>query len=327
MQLKSLLQEWLSSNLVLMCKIRTYARYRDIVEKHLIPDLGESEADSLTSRTIGEYLVSKRKHGNLKTGETLSASTVNMIRTVFKLVLQYACEHEYIRENPVLTTQRMRNKSVRVTAFTLQEQRLIEKAVSKSEDNRLIGVKISLYTGLRIGELLALRWGDIDFRSGMLYVSKTVYQAKNEENIWVTIIDRPKSDASVRYVPIPTMLLKELKAYSRNRCGETVICDKQGMPVKIRTYQELFKRLLRNNHLRELGFHSLRHTFATRALETKMDIKTLSELLGHESVAVTVKIYCHSLMSTKRKAINQLNKYYFIASNKIFGANFLLEKD
>lgn len=84
--------------------------------------------------------------------------------------------------------------------------------------------------------------------------------------------------------------------------------------------------MLRENHIRKLNFHAFRHTFATRSLETKMDLKTLSELLGHESEAVTIKIYCHSFMSTKKKAINQLNKYYFTAPNKIFDVNFLSER-
>lgn len=154
-------------------------------------------------------------------------------------------------------------------------------------------------------------------------MNKTVYQVSSE-NGWGTVTDRPKFDASVRYIPIPTMLLKELRTVYRGRKSEHVICDKQGDAVKIRTYQEVFKRLLRESGIRELNFHALRHTFATRALETKMDVKTLSELLGHESAAVTIKIYCHSLMSTKRKTINQLNKYYFSASNKIFGASDFL---
>lgn len=326
MRLEHLLQEWLHNKVMLLCKLRTYTRYREIAENHLKADIGEYEVRCITSQVIGEYLAVKRKRGNLKTGGSLSCSTVNMIRTVLKLVMQYGCDCGYVTHNPVLSVPRMKNRVKSVSAFTQQEQRRIEKAICESKDKRLIGIRISLYTGVRLGELLALRWQDIDFVSGTLYINKTVYQVKDEKKCWKTVIDRPKSDASVRYIPIPTMLLRELRAYSRERNGETVICDKHGRAVKIRTYQEIFKRLLRGNNIRELNFHALRHTFATRSLETKMDIKTLSEILGHESEAVTIKIYCHSFMSTKKKAINQLNRYYFTASNKIFDVNFLSER-
>ena len=319
LRFEDLLNEWLEKRVSVLCKQRTCIRYRDIAEKHLIPSIGDCDVSRLNSKIISELLADKRRNGNLKTGGGLSGATVNMIRTVLKLVLQYARDNKYINDNPVLAVPRTRSKPRAVTAFTVQEQRLIEKAVCESGDARLLGIKICLYMGLRLGELLALKWSDIDLRGGMMYISKTVYQVKNE-NGWETVIDRPKSDASVRYIPIPTMLLKELRTVYRGRKSEHIICDKNGNAVKIRTYQEMFKRLLRENGIRELNFHALRHTFATRALETKMDIKTLSEILGHESVAVTIKIYCHSLMSTKRKAINQLNKYYFSASNKIFGA-------
>lgn len=326
LRFEDLLKEWLEKRVSVLCRQRTCIRYRDIAEKHLISSIGGCEVNRLNSKIISDLLASKCRNGNLKTGGGLSGATVNMIRTVLKLAMQYARDNGYIKENPVLSVSRARSKPRAVTAFTVQEQRLIEKEICESGDARLLGVRICLYTGLRLGELLALRWSDIDFRSGLLHVNKTVYQVKNEKG-WGTVTDRPKSDASERYIPIPTMLLKELRTVYRGSKSENIICDKHGNAVKIRTYQGIFKRLLRESGIRGLNFHALRHTFATRALETKMDIKTLSELLGHESAAVTIKIYCHSLMSTKRKAINQLNKYYFTASNKIFGANFQPEND
>lgn len=307
-QFKELLKEWLDSKVVHLCKMRTYLRYREIVQNHLKADIGEYRIQNITSQQLSEYLAMKYKNGNLKTAGALSTSTVNIIRTVLKLVMQYGCDCGYVTNNPVLSVPRVKNRAKSVSAFTQQEQRRIEKAICESKDRRLIGVKISLYTGLRLGELLALRWQDVDLVSGILCINKTVYQVKNDKGCWTTIIDRPKSEASVRCVPIPTMLLKELRAYNRERRGEAVICDNQGRIVKIRTYQELFKRLLRENHIRELNFHALRHTFATRSLETKMDLKTLSELLGHKSEAVTIKIYCHSFMSTKKRLLtNSIN--------------------
>ena len=186
----------------------------------------------------------------------------------------------------------------------------MEEAIAAWEDRRLFGIRLCLYTGLRIGELLGLEWQDVDMEKGILHIQKTVYREKNAEGEWQLFVDRPKTAASERMVPLPGYLAEDLRIYRIGARSEFVIENKKAERMSIRSYQYLFERLTEKAGVRKLNFHALRHTFATRALECGMDIKTLSELMGHKNATITLNRYAHSMMDTKIAAMNKLEKLF-----------------
>ena len=230
--------------------------------------------------------------------------------TVLNAAFTYACDMDLLPANPCDRIRRVPGPPSRVEAFTREEQRRLEEAIAAWEDRRLFGIRLCLYTGLRIGELLGLEWQDVDMEKGILHIGKTVYREKNAEGEWQLFVDRPKTVASERMVPLPGYLAEDLRIYRIGARSEFVIENKKAERMSIRSYQYLFERLTEKSGVRKLNFHALRHTFATRALECGMDIKTLSELMGHKNATITLNRYAHSMMDTKIAAMNKLEKLF-----------------
>lgn len=290
-------------------KPRTYSRYKGLIVQHILPELGDTQIDDLGRRQISEFLTAHQADGNLR-GEALSATSTNLMLTVLNAAFTYACDMELLSANPCDRIRRVPGPPSRVEAFTREEQRRLEEAIAVSEDRRLFGIRLCLYTGLRIGELLGLEWQDVDMEKGILHIGKTVYREKNAEGEWQLFVDRPKTAASERMVPLPGYLAEDLRIYRRGARSEFVIENKKAERMSIRSYQYLFERLTEKAGVRKLNFHALRHTFATRALECGMDIKTLSELMGHKNATITLNRYAHSMMDTKIAAMNKLEKLF-----------------
>lgn len=290
-------------------KPRTYSRYKGLIVQHILPELGDTQIDDLGRRQISEFLTAHQTDGNLR-GEALSATSTNLMLTVLNAAFTYACDMELLPANPCDRIRRVPGPPSRVEAFTREEQRRLEVAIAVSEDRRLFGIRLCLYTGLRIGELLGLEWQDVDMEKGILHIQKTVYREKNAEGEWQLFVDRPKTAASERMVPLPGYLAEDLRIYRIGARSEFVIENKKAERMSIRSYQYLFERLTEKAGVRKLNFHALRHTFATRALECGMDIKTLSELMGHKNATITLNRYAHSMMDTKIAAMNKLEKLF-----------------
>lgn len=176
---------------------------------------------------------------------------------------------------------------------------MLENSLSEKND---IGILICLYMGLRIGELCALKWSDVDFENKVIHIRGT--QSRIDGKLTITT---PKSKASIRAIPIPNILLDKLKEHKNN--DKYLLSNKGGM-VEVRAYRRRFKALLKTSNLPDIKFHALRHTFSSRALEVGMDYKTLSEILGHASVSITMDLYVHSLDEHKKNQMNKLNVLY-----------------
>lgn len=240
-------------------------------------------------------------------GKNLSANTVNGIISVLKSSLRRAVLMGIADKEFTSAIVRPKHKEKPIGCFSKEEQRLLERYIFEKHDSRLFGIVLCLYTGLRIGELLALTWSDLDLRKGFLTVSKSCRDGwKN--GAYVKIIDTPKPDCSARVIPVPKQLLPLLKKHKKSYFGNYVICGNRPHGAQIRTYQKSFELLLKRLGLPHKGFHSLRHTFATRALECGMNVKTLSEILGHKNPSVTLKRYAHSMLEHKIEMMNKLGR-------------------
>lgn len=303
---KTWLEQWLVHYVKPANKMRTYERYEQICRLHIIPNLGDYELDELTIIDLQKFVTTLLTCGNLKTGNGLSANFVNLIISVVQNSLKTAhligVSCKYVADK----IQRPKVKEKQVECFTLVEQKEIEQYVLNGKKDKFFGVILCLYTGLRIGELLALTWQDIDFVKGLLYVSKTCHDSY-EVAKRVRIIDSPKTEHSRRIIPLPKQLLPQLSSLKKRSKCEYIIAD-DDKPVFLRSYQRSFELLLKKLGIAHKGFHALRHTFATRALECGMDVKTLSELLGHKNATITLNRYAHSLLEHKREMMNKLGK-------------------
>lgn len=307
MKYKDWLKEWLDNYVEPTAKTRTFSRYSEIVEQHIIPRLGELELDELTPSVLQHYITELLQSGNLKTGRGLAANSVSAIINVIQNSLRTAFNLGYTKEYTADRIKRPKSHEKDVSCFSIQEQKKIEQAVLNSKKDKMFGVMLCLYTGLRVGELLALKWTDFDLQKGHLSVSRSCHDGKGKDGKYIRIEDTPKTSSSRRIIPLPKQLLPIIKEFKKKSNAEYVVsCN--GKPLSVRSYQRSFDLLQRKLGITHRGFHSLRHTFATRALECGMDVKTLSEILGHKSPTVTLNRYVHSLMEHKQDMMNRLGK-------------------
>lgn len=303
MTYKQWLSEWLELY-VKPLKQRTYERYKDICNLHIIGGLGEFELDELTPLVLQKHVNKIKEHGNKKNGGELSANSVNGIITVIQSSLKRANELGIAKTYHAGAIQRPKVEETEVKCFTVKEQKAIEKAVLEAPKRKMLGVVVALYTGIRIGELLALDFSSVDMKKRTITIKETCYESKDRDGRFAKITDTTKSHRT-RVIPFPKQLLpilKELKAHSKSGY---VIENARGEQMSVRSYQRSFEKLIDKLGVSKLSFHALRHTFATRALESGMDVKTLSEVLGHKSATVTLNRYAHSMMEHKQNAMDK----------------------
>lgn len=280
-------------------KPSTFCKYDCLARNHILPSLGELPVQSITKKTIAAYAENCRNEGRI-TGGTLSVKTVNDILVVLSLVFAFAKE-EYGISVPEIDYLRETKKEARVLAA--EEQKVLTTYLLDEMDIEKFGILLALYTGLRIGELCALRWEDIT--AHYVDVNKTMQRLTNPEGGTEIVIGSPKSPSSRRYIPIPAFLQPYVSAFRRN--GGYVLCTKTCSLMEPRCLQNKFKKITTECGLKNVTFHTLRHTFATRCVEVGFDVKTLSEILGHSDVKTTLNRYVHSSFEMKQRNMEKLS--------------------
>lgn len=307
MKLNELLDLWLNKYAKLSLKVRSYNKYLALIKLHINPILGECNIIEISSNDIQDFIIEKLQKGNLRTGKPLAINTIYSIISILKQSFKLALMLELIAKNPMTSIKLPSCKEKEIMALTREEQQRIVDYCLKSRKNNYIGIILCLYTGIRLGELLALTWEDINFKNGFLTIKKTAYttriKGKNE-----IVVDTPKTKRSNRVIPLPNKLIQLLKHYQENaKCNYVIYTNKYDM-VETRSFQRSFESILRKCNIQHYNFHCLRHTFATRALELGIDIKTLSEILGHTNVAITLNRYAHSLLEYKVQEMNKIEQ-------------------
>lgn len=306
MKYKIWMEEWLTQYVKASDKQRTYEQYQRVSRIHILPCLGEYELVELTPIVLQKFITQMATNDNKRTGKGLSPNFIKVLVTVVQSSLKTAHIVGYLSEYTANKVKRPKIVEKQIDCFTEFEQKAIEAESLAAQKDKYRGIVLCLYTGLRVGELLALTWNDIDFEGAKLSVAKTCYDG-HVDGKFSRIIDLPKTENSLRQIPLSKTMLKMLKEMKKHSQCEFVIAD-GCKPVFVRTYQKMFELLLKKLKLPHKGFHSLRHTFATRALECGMDVKTLSEILGHKNATITLNRYVHSLWEHKSEMMNKLGK-------------------
>ena len=227
--------QWLENYIYPSVKIRTYERYKLIIEQHIKDKIGGMELDDLSPLVLQSFVTELLQSGNRKTGKGLSSNSVNAVISVIQSSLKTAHLLGLTKEYTADKLKRPKLKEKPVECFTLAEQKQIEQAVLNGKKNKLHGIILCLYSGLRIGELIALQWSDIDFAKGILIVSKSCHDGNDG-----LIIDEPKTATSRRAIPLPKQLLPILKGIKKKSDSPFVV-SANGKPVSVRSYQRSFE--------------------------------------------------------------------------------------
>lgn len=307
MKVQELFNIWLNCYTKPFVKIRTYLKYEYVLNQHINPYLGNILLELVDEKVIHEYICYLLNKKNKVNNLNLSINTIYGIVQVLKQGFKLAFKLDLIIKNPTLNIKLPKLEEKEVLALTRDEQKRIEKYCLESKKQNYIGIIICLYTGIRLGELLALTWEDIDFNKRIISINKTSYSVK-VNNVYKIIIDKPKTAKSIRVIPVPTKLLDILLSYKNKSNFKYVVCNKKESILENRSYQRTFKLILNKCNIKQYNFHCLRHTFATRALELGVDVKTLSEILGHTNVSITLNRYAHSLLEHKMKEMSKFDE-------------------
>ena len=288
------LYEWLNSKCI---KESSYNRYLWNINNYIIPNIGNINFKKLKLNDIYNLF------NNIK---NLKDSTKNVILIIIKSSIKYGINNKYRKnfETIDIKLQRIKNE---VTYFTIKEQQIIESYIKNNMNIRNLMILVDLYTGIRIGELCSLKGEDIDFINNTISINKTVQRLNNKEGNTKTIliISKPKTKNSNRIIPVPEFIIKLLKKY--NLDNNNYIFTNSNKPKDPRTVEKYFSSLLNKLNIKKLNFHSLRHSYATRLREQKVDIKVISELLGHSDWKITQDIYIHTSLDSKIKSVKGLN--------------------
>lgn len=301
------LDEWLRVK-KMSVKESTYIRYKNSIENHIKPELGKFPISKISTPLIEEFISNKLQNGKLDGSGGLAPKTISDILVVIKESFKYAqsfgvmviCSFDRV-------TFKKNAHEMRVLSV-LEEQRLLA-ILFKNFDLYKLGVFICLYTGIRIGELCALQWKNISLSEKTMKIEKTMQRLQSDDHNSLQktriIVTEPKSFAALRTIPLPDFVVNTITPFVSTP-NSYVLSGECKAIVEPRTMQNRFKSYLNEGQINDANFHSLRHTFATRCIEAGFDVKTLSEILGHSSVKITLDKYVHSSMQLKRDNMEKL---------------------
>ncbi|MBR1741703.1 MAG: site-specific integrase [Lachnospiraceae bacterium] len=299
--------EWFE-NLKPQLKESSVVKYRNILNSYLLPKFGEKNITEIMPGEIRGYLAELMDSGGVK-HKGLSAKTTNGILSVLKLVIDYARQ---VKGYGVITLDgiavKQTQKALRI--LSQQEQRKLDDYLRRNISLRNLGILICLYSGMRLGEICALKWKDILMEEQTIHIHNTMLRLqidgdpKRKTRVFVTT---PKTDCSVRKIPVPDDVFRLIAGEQKD--GDVYfLTGLSSRFVEPRTMENHFKSVTGSCGIADANFHSLRHTFATRCVELGFDVKSLSEILGHASVSITMNRYVHPSMEVKKKNMNRLSE-------------------
>lgn len=296
-----ILKLWLNTKKDL--KLQSLLNYENLINNYLINTIGNKNIKELKSNDIENLFIEFK-------GKNVATSTRKTLIYIIRASLNYAYNNNYSEYIDVSNIKfKLSNKTIFV--LSKEEQSTLENKLKDKPNIRKICLLLCLYTGLRVGEVCGLKWEDIDFSNKSLTIKRTIVRVKNKDENSQSktklIESTPKSDTSNRIIPIPEFIICLLSEFKSN--NNYFILSNSKKLYDSRLLESFYSRLLKSCNIKPNKFHTLRHTFATRSIESKMDIKTLSEILGHSQVETTLKLYVHPTYEMKKISIENLVRF------------------
>ena len=331
------MDRWLESYAKPAVKLSTYCSYEQYIRSHIKPQIGMLYLNKLRGDDLQDFFNERRLHGNVKEPGDLSPKTLTNMRNLLHLALDQAVKNKLMKENPIEGVRLPKNVQREMRVLSREEQDRLIKVARQAPEPAAFGIIFDLFTGLRLGELCGLRWQNVDMEQ--FRVCETRSRLPNHDDsiaasTTVKTVSSTKTNHFRRTGYLLDELFQDLSYYityyiiykeiqdsiaaeypSHNQEGY-VFCQENGQPYEPRTYQDLFKRCVRQTGIKDTNSHALCHTFATRSLEQGMDVVTLSRLLGYANPLITMDKYGHALDDHKRASIGKLGDIYSGAKKK-----------
>lgn len=289
-------------------KKSTRLKYNNMIKLHIIPALGNIEIEQMDDVLVNQFLISKKENGRLDGKGGLSNSYIKTMAIIISSSLDYAIERE-LRNPMKCKIQKPAVLKKEITILSQSMQQIYEDRLDGVTSTTELAILIALHTGMRIGEICALKWEDIDYENRLIRVRHSIVRIENEENEekkTKLVLDTPKTKTSIRDIPIYTKLYQILLPVKEKTSNYFVASGCLNF-ISPRTFEYRFHQVLKKYELEDINFHVLRHTFATRCVEYGVDVKTLSEVLGHSNVNITLNTYIHSSLERKRGQLEKLS--------------------
>lgn len=278
-------------------KTSTIGRYEYMIRHYIVPELGTLLLRDLTAEKLSAFF-SRLQDRGLSCKSTRDVGV--LLKTIFK-VAKKSCHCDCPGREAELPAYR----SKKIEVFCNQEISSLARKILTSPDMTGLCVLLVLNTGLRLGEICALRKSDIDFHSGFLRIERSAARVRDGSGTRL-VVQAPKSNSSVRLVAGPNDMLELMKTATMSIREDSYLLTNTDMPMDPRTLQYRYRKLLEHCGIRYRNFHALRHTYATRCMESGVDIKSLSELLGHADIRTTLQTYVHSSLAHKKQVVQSI---------------------
>ena len=283
-------------------KRSTFAAYTLLIENHILPSFGEMAL--VEEQDVQTFVFRKLNEG-------LSHKTINDILIVLKMILRFGAKNqmtEYRQIDIKFPTERDKHS---IDILSRSHQKQIMEYIRLHFTFKNLGIYICLSAGMRIGEICALTWDDLDVENGIIHVRKTIqriYVIEEHRKYTEVILDTPKTKNSIREIPMTKNLLKMIRPIKKIVNGNFYVLTNEPKPTEPRTYRNYYKQFMQSLGLPLMKFHGLRHSFATRCIESKCDYKTVSVLLGHSNISTTLNLYVHPNLEQKKRCMEQMSR-------------------
>ena len=283
-------------------KRSTFAAYTLLIENHILPSFGEMAL--VEEQDVQTFVFRKLNEG-------LSHKTIKDILIVLKMILRFGVKNqmtEYRQIDIKFPTERDKHS---IDILSRSHQKQIMEYIRLHFTFKNLGIYICLRAGMRIGEICALTWDDLDVENGIIHVRKTIqriYVIEEHRKYTEVILDTPKTKNSIREIPMTKNLLKMIRPIKKIVNGNFYVLTNEPKPTEPRTYRNYYKQFMQSLGLPLMKFHGLRHSFATRCIESKCDYKTVSVLLGHSNISTTLNLYVHPNLEQKKRCMEQMSR-------------------